>query len=104
MIGSPKKIPGALVGWCSRCAAAEWLEAINRAAHLQFPGGIKETENLELNLMNDNGSQPTSTSFMRQVSAPGIRQAFTASYANPKGNADTGRLIRTIKEELIWLR
>ncbi len=29
--------------------------------------------------------------------------AFTA-YANPKGNADTERLIRTIKEELCWLR
>jgi hypothetical protein len=70
MIGSPKKILGALVGWCSRADAAEWLEALNRAAHLQFPGGIKETENLELNLMNDNGSAATSTSFMREVSAP----------------------------------
>jgi transposase InsO family protein len=38
------------------------------------------------------------------VSAPfGIKQSFTA-YDNPKGNADTERLIRTIKEELCWLR
>jgi len=32
----------------------------------------------------------------------GVEQIFT-SYDNPKGNADTERVIRTIKEELIWL-
>lgn len=32
----------------------------------------------------------------------GIEQIFT-SYDNPKGNADNERVIRTIKEELIWL-
>ncbi len=32
----------------------------------------------------------------------GIKQAFT-SYGNPKGNADTERVIRTLKEELVWL-
>ena len=26
------------------------------------------------------------------------------SYNNPKGNADTERMIRTMKEELFWLR
>ncbi|MFN3466763.1 MAG: integrase core domain-containing protein [Candidatus Brocadiales bacterium] len=30
-----------------------------------------------------------------------IGQIF-ASYDNPKGNADTERVIRTIKEEVIW--
>lgn len=40
---------------------------------------------------------------MREVASLGIAQSFT-SYCNPKGNADTERLIRTIKEELIWLR
>ena len=33
----------------------------------------------------------------------GIRQIF-ASYSNPKGNADTERVIRTIKEDLIWTK
>ncbi|MEK6526395.1 MAG: integrase core domain-containing protein [Nitrospirota bacterium] len=33
----------------------------------------------------------------------GITQAFT-SYNNPKGNADTERMMRTLKEELLWLR
>lgn len=31
-----------------------------------------------------------------------IKQAFT-SYNNPKGNADTERMMRTIKEECLWL-
>jgi transposase InsO family protein len=32
-----------------------------------------------------------------------IKQIF-ASYINPKGNADTERMFRTLKEELLWLR
>lgn len=32
----------------------------------------------------------------------GIKQIF-ASYDNPKGNADTERMMRTIKEEVIWI-
>jgi putative transposase len=96
-----KKILGAFVG--SRSRASDWLEAVNEAVNRQFPGGIREVERTELNLMSDNGSQPTSLTFMRECRALGIKQAFTA-YANPKGNADTERLIRTVKEELCWLR
>ena len=33
----------------------------------------------------------------------GIEQIFT-SYNNPKGNAETERMMRTLKEELLWLR
>ena len=40
-------------------------------------------------------SQPTSTSFMRDMRTLGIEQIFT-SYDNPKGNADTERVMRTI--------
>ncbi|HUJ08419.1 MAG TPA: integrase core domain-containing protein [Verrucomicrobiae bacterium] len=32
-----------------------------------------------------------------------IQQIFT-SYDNPKGNADSERVIRTLKEDLIWPR
>ena len=32
-----------------------------------------------------------------------VKQVFT-SYNNPKGNADTERVIRTLKEDLIWPR
>jgi putative transposase len=53
--------------------------------------------------MSDNGSQPTSLSFMKACSNLEVEQVFT-SYNNPKGNADTERMIRTIKEGLFWLR
>ncbi len=96
-----KKILGAFVA--SRSRASDWLEAVNLAVCRQFRAGIREAENLELNLMSDNGSQPTGLTFMRECRPLGIKQAFMA-YANPKGNADTERLIRTIKEELCWLR
>jgi putative transposase len=53
--------------------------------------------------MSDNGSQPTSITFMKACSNLEVQQVFT-SYKNPKGNADTERMIRTMKEELFWLR
>ena len=55
-----------------------------------------------LKLINDNSSQPTSRAFMKEMANLGIEQIFT-SYENPKGNADTERMMRTIKEEVIWL-
>lgn len=39
-----------------RAESADWLEALNRAVCLEFPNGIREVKNLELNLMSDNGS------------------------------------------------
>ena len=39
---------------------------------------------------------------MKNCSILEIKQVFT-SYGNPKGNADTERVMRTIKEELVWL-
>jgi len=53
--------------------------------------------------MSDNGSQPTSLSFMKACSNLEVPQVFTSNYA-PKGNTDTERMIRTMKEELFWLR
>ncbi len=65
-----------------------------------FPGGVRGRG---LKLLSDNASQPTSLSFMKACSNMEVRQAFT-SYNNPKGNADTERMIRTLKEELFWLK
>ncbi len=95
-----KKVVGHYCGEQSK--AWHWLAALNKAVNRQFPGGIRETA-IELNLMSDNGSQPTSRSFMETCSGLGIKQAFTA-YNNPKGNADTERMMRTLKEELCWLQ
>ena len=95
-----KKVVGHYCGEQSK--SWHWLAALNKAINRQFPAGIREAD-VELNLMSDNGSQPTSRSFMETCSGLGIKQAFTA-YNNPKGNADTERMMRTLKEELCWLR
>ncbi len=93
-----KKIVGHHVGLQAR--TAEWLEALDRAVNRQSPGGVRDQG---LSLMSDNGCQPTSVTFLKTCATLGITQAFT-SYNNPKGNADTERLMRTVKEELLWLR
>jgi putative transposase len=93
-----KKIVGYYAGL--QCRSKQWLEALQEAANRQFPQGVRDQG---LCLMSDNGSQPTSISFMQACRALGIHQSFT-SYNNPKGNADTERIFRTMKEELFWLR
>ena len=92
-----KKIVGYHAGYQSR--SREWLQALEMGLQDSFPGGVRGHG---LQLMSDNGCQPTSTVFMRECALLGIEQAFT-SYNNPKGNADTERAIRTAKEELFWL-
>jgi putative transposase len=93
-----KKIVGYYAGL--QCRGKHWLEALDEAVSRQFPEGAREQG---LCLMSDNGSQPTSIGFMQACRALDIHQAFT-SYNNPKGNADTERVFRTMKEELLWLR
>jgi len=77
----------------------DWLDALGKAVNQQFPQGVREKE--QLFLVSDNGSQPTSVGFMAACNVLEIKQIF-ASYDNPKGNADTERVIRTIKEDLVW--
>ena len=74
-------------------------KALEMAVLREFPYGVRGSG---LKLISDNGSQPTSTSFMREMRVLGIEQIFT-SYDNPKGNAETERMMRTIKEEVIWI-
>ena len=93
-----KQITGYYAGM--QCLSKHWLEALNSGVKQQFPDGVRSQG---LHLMSDNGSQPTSLNFMRTCRCLDIQQAFT-SYNNPKGNADTERVFRTMKEELLWLR
>jgi putative transposase len=81
------------------CTAKHWLTALDMAVSQQFPDGARGQS---LSLMSDNGSQPTSMAFMQACASLGIHQAFTSSN-NPKGNADTERAMRTLKEECLWL-
>jgi putative transposase len=82
-----------------RCTAPPWLLALDMAVNRQFPEGV---QGKGLSLMSDNGCQPTATAFMQACGTLGIQQALT-SCNNPKGNADTERVIRTLKEECLWL-
>ena len=93
-----KKIVGHHVGLQAR--TAEWLGAVDQAVNRQFPQGV---QGQGLSLMSDNGCQPTSIACLKACATLGITQAFT-SYNNPKGNADTERLMRTLKEELFCIR
>lgn len=92
-----KKVVGHHSGYQSR--GPEWMQALNMGLQDSFPNGPRDQG---LHLMSDNGCQPTGRFFMRECAILGIEQAFT-SYNNPKGNADTERMMRTIKEELFWL-
>jgi transposase InsO family protein len=95
-----KKIVGYSISTKSR--TEDWLDALNDACNKQFPAGITSKPE-ELYLISDNGSQPTSKKYMQACSVLEIKQIF-ASYSNPKGNADTERVMRTIKEDFTWVR
>ncbi len=90
-----------IVGWdvSLRSRSGEWKRALEMGIDREYPEGVRDRG---LKLISDNGSQPTSVSFMRDMVTLGIEQIFT-SYDNPKGNAETERMMRTIKEEIIWL-
>jgi putative transposase len=90
-----KKIVGYYAG--VPCAAKHWLAALHMAVNQQFPDGARGKG---LSLMSDDGCQPTSLAFMEACSTLEIHQAFTRDH-NPKGNADTQRVIRTLKEECL---
>jgi transposase InsO family protein len=83
-----------IVGWdlALRSRRQEWEAALMRGLEAEFPDGVRGAG---LRLVSDNGSQPTATGFMAAMGTLGIEQVFT-SYDNPKGNADTERLMRTI--------
>jgi putative transposase len=93
-----KKIVGYYAG--VPCTARHWLVALDMAVNRQCPAGAR---NQGLALMSDNGCQPTALAFMKACNTLGIQQAFTSDN-NPKGNADTERMMRTLKEECRWLQ
>ncbi len=92
-----KKVLGYKLSLRSR--ADEWIEALNMAVDNNLSFGARS---YSLNLMSDNGSQPTSVKFEKALALLKINHV-TTSYSNPKGNADTERFMRTFKEELIYI-
>lgn len=80
----------------------DWLEALNLAVNHRFPQGIHAYQD-KPRLISDNGCQPTSEKFMKSCATLDIKQIFT-TWSNPKGNADTERVFRTLKEDFLWPR
>jgi putative transposase len=93
-----KKVVGYYAG--VPCTAEHWLAALDMAVNHQIPEGAR---GMGGSLMSDNGCQPTSLAFMVACRSLEIHQAFISDN-NPKGNADTERFMRTLKEECLWLR
>ena len=89
-----QKIVGYYAG--TPCTARHWLAALDMAVNRQFPAGARDQG---LSVMSDNGCQPTALAFMKACSTLGIQQAFT-SYNNPKGNADTERVMRNTQRRM----
>ena len=77
----------------------EWRDALEEAVLQEFPRGVRGQG---LKLISDNGCQPSSRSFLKVTATLDIEQIFT-SFNNPKGNAETERFMRSLKEELLWL-
>ena len=81
-----------------RGTAPPGLLALDMAGNRQFPAGV---QGQGLSLMSDHGGQPTSMALMRACGTLGSQQAFP-SETNPKGNADTARMLRTLTEACLW--
>jgi putative transposase len=77
-----------------RCTTQQWLVALDRAVNRQFPDGARGRGWC---LMSDHGCQSTSAAFMHACSTLGVHQAFTSDN-NPKGKAETERVMRTLNE------
>lgn len=92
-----KQIVGNFAG--GYCRSQEWLQALENGVLKKLPEG---TLGKELKLVSDNGCQPSSIAFQKACKLLDIEQIYT-SYNNPKGNAETERMMRTMKEECLWL-
>lgn len=90
-----------ILGWeaAMRGDTILWLTALDKAVKEAFPEAGPRGQGVKL--ISDNGSQPTSRRYLAECQTLGVEQIFI-TYDNPKGNADTERVIRTIKEEAIW--
>lgn len=82
----------------SRSRTDEWLAAFDKAVKNRFPEGTRDQG---LILQVDNGCQPTSRKFVKELSTSDITLLYSA-YATPEHNAHIERFFRTLKEEELY--
>lgn len=81
------------------CKTEIWKEALENSVLYACPEGSRK---YGINLMSDNGAQPTSGKYENLCKRLGIHHV-TTSYNNPKGNAETESFIKTLKEDCLWI-
>jgi transposase InsO family protein len=78
------------------------LEPIRQALRRCF-GAIRKNVAAGLELRHDHGSQYTSFPFQQEIEFLGIKSS-PAFVRAPQGNGCVQRAIRTLKEQLLWVR
>lgn len=78
------------------------LEPVRQAVRRCF-GGIGEQVAAGVELRHDNGSQYISEDFQDEIAFLGLRSS-PAFVRAPEGNGCVERAIRTLKEQLLWVR
>jgi transposase InsO family protein len=95
---------GELVGTHASSSASRWeaLEPIRQGVAKHF-GAVTENVAAGLILRHDNGSNYLADDFQDEIEFLGI-ESSTAFVRQPAGNGVAERVIRTLKEQLLWVR
>lgn len=90
-----------IVGWhlSNRCRSREWILALEQAVNKEFPEGVREAN---LVLRTDNGSQPTSAAYVKELETLYITGEWIG-FNCPEQNGHIESLIGTLKQDFIWL-
>ena len=95
---------GELVGTHASSSASRWeaLEPIRQGVAKHF-GAVKENVAAGLILRHDNGSNYLADDFQDEIEFLGI-ESSPAFVRQPEGNGVAERIIKTLKEQLLWVR
>jgi putative transposase len=85
-----------------RATRFEALEPIRQAAR-DYCGGFRAEAAAGLRLRHDHGSQYMSDDFQTEIAFLGM-ESSPAFVRQPEGNGCVERFIRTLKEQLLWVR
>ena len=93
-----------LVGVHAAGRATRWeaLEPIKQGVR-EFFGSVRQNVTHGLQLRHDNGTQYLADDFQREIAFLGI-QSSPSFVRAPEGNGCAERIIRTLKEQLLWVR
>ena len=95
---------GELIGTHASSSASRWeaLEPIRQGVAKHF-GAVTEDVAAGLILRHDNGSNYLADDFQDEIEFLGI-ESSPAFVRQPEGNGVAERVIKTLKEQLLWLR